>query len=87
MNNNLEQRVTELEKIVAELVRDKTTKARKSPDIGDRFHLAGLEWTVLDITDKGYLCLGDRLQEGRQFDGSSSDWQSSDLRKYLNSVL
>ena len=52
--------------------------------IGDTFELIGLEWKVLDITDKGYVCLAERLKESMQFDSSCNDWKSSSLRNYLN---
>lgn len=55
----------------------------KKLNIGDVFELMGLKWTILDITEKGYMCLADRLEDSMQF-GSSNDWKESDIRKYLN---
>ena len=52
--------------------------------IGDTFELAGLKWTILDITENGYMCLADRLEDSRQFDSTCNDWKSSDLRNFLN---
>ena len=52
--------------------------------IGDTFELAGLKWTILDITENGYMCLADRLKDSRQFDSTCNDWKSSDLRHFLN---
>ena len=52
--------------------------------VGDTFKLAGLTWKILEVTKKGYACLGDKLEEGMQFDSSCNNWQSSDLRNYLN---
>lgn len=57
---------------------------RKVLGIGDTFELAGLKWKILDITDKGYMCLAEKLENKRRFDSFSNDWKSSDLRKYLN---
>lgn len=55
----------------------------KKLNIGDVFELMGLKWTILGITEKGYMCLADRLEGSMQF-GSSNDWKESDIRKYLN---
>lgn len=52
--------------------------------IGDTFELADLKWTILDITENGYMCLADRLEDSRQFDSICNDWKSSDLRNFLN---
>ena len=55
----------------------------KKLNIGDVFELAGLKWTILDITEKGYMCLADRLEGSMQF-GSNNDWKESHIREYLN---
>lgn len=47
------------------------------------FKLAGANWSVLDKTEKGYVCIADSI-ENRKFDRTSNDWKQSDLRKYLN---
>ncbi len=47
------------------------------------FKLAGVKWTVLDKTEKGYLCIADSIGD-RKFDGKCNDWKKSDLREYLN---
>ena len=87
MGKNLEQRVNELERIVNELVGEKGIKIRKALGIGDTFELAGLTWKILDITDKGYMCLAEKLENKRQFDTDSNDWENSSLRKYLNTDI
>lgn len=56
----------------------------KGLKIGDTFELAGLNWKILDITDKGYMCLADKLKKSMEFDSDFNDWKSSDLRNYLN---
>ena len=82
MAKNLEKRVEELEKIVEKLVGKKICKVNAG--IGDTFEILGLVWKVMDITDKGYLCLGERLKDSMKFDTSCNDWKTSDLRNYLN---
>ena len=57
---------------------------KKNLGIGDTFELNNLVWKILDITDKGYVCLAERLKDNRRFDNDSNDWKSSDLREYLN---
>ena len=84
MEKNLEQRVAELEKQMKEITGDKAVHISKALSIGDTFELAGLTWKILDITDKGYMCLADRLDEKMEFDSDCNNWQASDLRNYLN---
>lgn len=61
-----------------------TIKKNLGLGIGDTFELCNLVWKILDITDKGYVCLAERLEDSRRFDSDSNDWKSSDLREYLN---
>ena len=76
--NTLMKRVTALEK------KSNIKKIPAGLEIGDVFELAGLNWKILDITDKGYFCLADKLDEKRSFDDESNDWKESKLRHYLN---
>ena len=84
MDKNLEQRVTELEKLVKELRNDKTKNNLKGLKVGDVFELAGLKWKILDITEDGCKCLADKLESKMIFDSNGNDWRNSSLRKYLN---
>ena len=83
MGKNIEQRVTELEKMVKKLADEKGVKFRKKLGAGDAFEAIGLTWTILKITEKGYMCLADRLEESKRF-GSNNDWNNSSIREYLN---
>ena len=47
------------------------------------FKLAGVKWTVLDKTEKGFFCIADSIGD-RKFDNKCNDWKKSDLREYLN---
>lgn len=81
----LQDQINELRNKVAIL--EATNNVSKIPTglvIGDTFDLAGLTWKILDITDKGYMCLADRLEENMEFDEKSNDWVKSHLREYLN---
>lgn len=84
MAKNLEERVKELEKEVAQLKGKATIKISKKLGIGDTFELVGLRWKILDITDKGYMCLAEKLNEEMQFDSDCNNWQASNLRIFLN---
>ena len=84
MGMSLEQRVAELEKKVQELTRSKIVKIANGLGIGDTFKLAGLTWKILNITEKGYSCLAEKLEERMIFDSDCNNWQASDLRNYLN---
>lgn len=50
--------------------------------IGESFNLCGIKWTILDITEKGYMCLAEKLNN-MQF-GRNNDWKESKIREYLN---
>lgn len=81
----LQEQINELRNEVAIL--KATSKANKIPSglkVGDTFELVGLTWTILDITEDGYKCIAERLEDSMIFDRASSDWKSSSLRKYLN---
>lgn len=84
MGKSLEQRVAELEKQMRDIAGSKPIRISKSLGVGDTFELTGLTWKILDITDKGYMCLADRLDGNKEFDSDCNNWQSSDLRNYLN---
>lgn len=84
MEKNLEKRVETLEKIVMGLVSKNVAKIKGNLGIGDSFELCGLKWTILEISDNGYMCLADRLKESMVFDSSCNDWKPSKLRDYLN---
>lgn len=63
---------------------EKTRKIPAGLSAGDTFKLAGLTWTIIDITDKGYMCLADKLEDTMKFDSESNNWVRSRLRRYLN---
>lgn len=83
MGKTLEARVTELENKIKELSGGKQVKISKKLGIGDTFKVADLEWKILDITENGYVCIGEKLPDNMTF-GSNNDWKSSKIRKYLN---
>jgi len=56
----------------------------KNVKIGETFELVGYVWKVLDITEKGHVCLMECMEDNMQFDKDSNNWKESSLRKYLN---
>lgn len=81
----LQEQISELRNEVAILKAEKSvSKIPSGLKIGDTFKIAGLDWKIIDITDKGYSCLCEILEEDMKFDDSSNDWKSSGLREYLN---
>ena len=59
------------------------TNIPKGLKIGNEFELADINWKILDITDAGYMCIGDSLGN-KIFDNDSNNWNKSSLRAYLN---
>lgn len=81
----LQKQINELRNEVSILKSEKiVSKIPSGLKIGDTFKIGGLDWKIIDITDKGYSCLCEILEEEMKFDDSSNDWKSSGLRKYLN---
>lgn len=81
----LQEQINDLRNEVAILKAEKSvSKIPSGLKIGDTFKIAGLDWKIIDITDKGYSCLCEILEEDMKFDDSSNDWKSSGLREYLN---
>lgn len=62
------------------------THIPKGLKIGDEFELADINWKIIDITDAGYMCIGDSLGN-KLFDNNSNNWSKSSLRTYLNGEL
>ena len=85
---SLQKQIHELQSEVKALKGN--VKSRVVPaglQVGDTFELAGLTWKILEVTEKGYACLADKLEERMQFDSACNNWQGSDLRSYLNTVF
>lgn len=81
----LQEQINELKGEISIL--KSNTKHKKIPcglKIGDTFNLAGLNWKILDINDKGYMCLADKLEGCMVFDEEFNDWCESSLMEYLN---
>ena len=85
---SLQEQINELRNEVAVLKAvEKTRKIPTGLSAGDTFKLAGLTWTILDITDKGYMCLADKLEDSMSFANKTNNWSDSGLREYLDNVF
>jgi len=81
---DLQNQINELKAELSEIKKEKIPTIKKKFEIGDTFELAGLNWKILDVTEKGYVCLADKLEDESKFDSDSNDWKESSLRSYLN---
>lgn len=81
---DLQNQINELKAELSEIKKEKIPTIKKKLEIGDTFELAGLNWKIIDITEKGYMCLADKLEDELTFDSASNDWKVSSLRSYLN---
>lgn len=80
----IEQEMENLKNDIEELKKKSAARFSKKLVVGDVFNLAGVEWKILDITDKGYHCLAEKVGKDRSFDSTCNDWRKSSLREYLN---
>lgn len=87
MDKNLKYFENELSRLNKEFA-DYKKKHIESPEIGKVIELAGMKWLILDKTEKGYFSILNGFEgKTREFDLSSSNWISSDLRNELNTVF
>ena len=84
IESKIEKAEKELQEAKQELAALKGTRNQPQPKIGDEIEIADMKWTVLDITDQGFVCLAERIKDGMQFDSTCNNWEQSTLRKYLN---
>lgn len=84
MKKNLKYFENELNRINKEFAEYKKQHMEK-PEIGKTVEIAGMEWMILDKTEKGYFAILNGFDEKeRTFDLDSNNWISSKLREELN---
>lgn len=84
MKKNLKYFENELNRINKEFAEYKKQHMEK-PEIGKMVEIAGMEWMILDKTEKGYFAILNSFDGGnRKFDSDSNNWIESGLRKELN---
>ena len=84
MKKNLKYFENELNRINKEFAEYKKQHMEK-PEIGKTVEIAGMEWMILDKTEKGYFAVLNGF-DGKEitFDSNSNNWLSSKLREELN---
>ena len=87
MKKNLKYFENELSRLNKEFT-DYKKKHIGTPEIGKTIELAGMEWLILDKTEKGYFAILNGF-DGRErtFDSASNSWISSKLRNELNTCF
>lgn len=84
MKKNLKYFENELSRLNKEFA-DYKKKHIGTPEIGKVIEIAGMEWLILDKTEKGYFAILNGFDEKeRTFDSASNNWISSKLRNELN---
>ena len=84
MKKNLKYFDDELSRLSKEFAEFKKKHIGK-PEIGKAIELAGMEWLILDKTEKGYFAILNGFDgKERTFDSASNNWISSKLRNELN---
>lgn len=84
MKKNLKYFEDELSRLSKEFTEFKKKYIGK-PEIGKTIELAGMEWLILDKTEKGYFAILNGFDgKERAFDSASNNWISSKLRNELN---
>lgn len=84
MKKNLKYFENELNRINKEFAEYKKQYMEK-PEIGKTAEIAGMEWMILDKTEKGYFAILNGFNgKERTFDSDSNNWISSKLREELN---
>ena len=84
MKKNLKYFEDELSRLSKEFTEFKKKHIGK-PEIGKAIELAGMEWLILDKTEKGYFSILNGFDgKERIFDSASNNWISSKLRNELN---
>lgn len=84
MKKNLKYFENELSRLNKEFA-DYKKKYIGTPEIGKVIELAGMDWLILDKTEKGYFAILNGFDgKERTFDSASNNWISSKLRNELN---
>lgn len=84
MKKNLKYFEDELSRLSREFTEFKKKHIGK-PEIGKAIELAGMEWLILDKTEKGYFAILNGFDgKERTLDSDSNNWILSKLRNELN---
>lgn len=87
MKKNLKYFENELSRLNKEFA-DYKKKHIDTSEIGKTIELAGMEWLILDKTEKGYFAILNGFDgASREFDSDSNNWIESKLRHELNTTF
>ena len=87
MKKNLKYFENELSRLNKEFA-DYKKKHIGTPEIGKVIEIAGMEWMILDKTEKGYFAILNGFDgSSREFDSDSNNWTESKLRYELNTTF
>ena len=87
MKKNLKYFENELSRLNKEFA-DYKKKHIGTPEIGKVIELVGMDWLVLDKTEKGYFAILNGFDgANRKFDSDSNNWIESNLRHELNATF
>lgn len=84
---SIEERISAIEEELKVIKEERNLERFKGLGIKDEFQLIGVNWKILDVTEKGYLCLAESINDSAEFDEECNDWNASDLREYLNTAI
>lgn len=84
---SVDERLKAVEEEIKAIKEEMSAGRFKGLGINDEFPLIGVNWKILDITEKGYLCLAESINDSMEFDSENNNWKESDLRKYLNTAI
>lgn len=88
MKRTLEERLKEVENEVAQIKKEISKTKFYGKKIGDTFELIGIPWKVLDITEKGYVCLAmEPVIKNKKFGTGGNNWRDSNLRGWIHKSI
>ncbi|MGC4018375.1 MAG: DUF6273 domain-containing protein [Muricomes sp.] len=87
IKKSVEERIIAIEEELKAIKEERSLERFKGLGIKDEFQLIGVNWKILDITEKGYLCLAESIDDSMEFDSDFNNWEPSDLRDYLNTKV
>ena len=87
MKKSIEERICSIETEVKAIKEELSAGRFKGLTVGSTFYFLNVDWKILDITDKGYVCLAESIDDSMEFGGDFNNWKKSDLREYLNTAI
>lgn len=84
MNKTIEERLKKIEGEIEAIKKEICGRKFSGKRVGDTFELIGVPWKVLEVTEKGYVCIAmEPVLEHEKFNAYSNNWAKSELRNKL----